>query len=119
LFVCCAFVLLRALLGVGHNAESCGVYAHEATDLRPGGSVPGSPDVGPDANDPKFHTKNEMLPDRGSRDEQAHVRLERAEELYGYQYDWKMGEYEIEHDDDGDDRYDDEYEREDFSDPTP
>ena len=29
LFACCVFVLFKAFLGVGHSAESCGVYAHE------------------------------------------------------------------------------------------
>jgi len=38
LFVCCVFVLFKAFLGVGHSAESCGVYAHEVTNPshRPG-----------------------------------------------------------------------------------
>ena len=40
------------------------------------------------------------------------------EEMYGYQYDWKFGEYEVEHDDGGDDRYDDEYEHEDLLNPA-
>jgi len=36
--------------------------------------------------------------------------------MYGYQHDWKLGEYEVDHDDEEGDRYDDEYEHEDFLD---
>jgi len=65
-----------------------------------------------DTGDPKFR-----MEDRGSGNEQAHVWLEKVEGMYEYQYDWKLGEYEIEHDDGGGDRYD-EYEHEDLLDLT-
>ncbi|KAF9646281.1 hypothetical protein BDM02DRAFT_3130465 [Thelephora ganbajun] len=115
-FVCCAFVLFKAFFGVGHSAESCGVFAHEVTNPGPrSGSSLGSPSSGLNANNPESRTKDGALQDQ-SEDKQAHVWLERVDEMYGYQYDWKLEEYEIEHDDDGDDRYDDEYEHEDFLD---
>jgi len=111
LFVCCVFVLFKALFGVGHSAESCGVYAHEVTNPGPGpGSVSGSSGAGLDTDDPRFRTKDGAL----HGDEQAHVWLEGVKEMYGYHDDWKLGEYEIEQDDG--DRYDDEYEHEDFLD---
>jgi len=65
-----------------------------------------------DTDDPKFR-----IEDRGSGNEQAHVWLEKVEGMYEYQYDWKLGGYEIEHDDGGD-HYDDEYEHEDLLDLT-
>lgn len=113
MFASCVFVLFKAFLGVGHSAESCGVYAHEVTnpDPRPG-SASGRSGAGLDTNDPRFRTNDETL----REGEQARVWLKRVEEMYGYQYDWKLGEYEIEHDDG--DRYDDEYEHEDFLDPA-
>ena len=114
LFVCCVFVLFRAFFGVGHSAEGCGVFAHGVTDPRPrSGSASGSTDKGMDTDDPKFR-----IEDRGSGNEQAHVWLEKVEGMYEYQHDWKLGEYEIEHDDGGGDRYDDEYEHEDLLDLT-
>jgi len=111
LFVCCVFVLFKAFLGVGHSAESCGVYAHEVTypGHRPG-SASGGSGAGLDTNDPRLRTKDGTP--RG--DEQTHVWLERVEEMYEYEYDWKLGEHEVEHNDG--DRYDDEYEHEDFLD---
>ena len=85
------------------------VYAHEVDDPRP--------DSGPGLD--TDHTKDRILVDQeGSGDEEARVLLEKVEEMYGYQYDWKFGEYEVEHDDGGGDRYDDEYEHEDFLDPA-
>jgi len=112
LFVCCVLVLSRAFFRVGHSAEGFGVPAHGVTDPRPRpGSASRSSDKGMGTDDPKFR-----IEDRGSGNEQAHVWLEKVEGMYEYQYDWKMGEYEIEHDDDGGDRYDDEYEHEDLLD---
>ena len=106
-------------MGVGHSAEACGVYAHEVTDPSPrSGSSPGSAGAGLDGNDPHVRTEDGTLLDQRVEGEQARVWLEGAEAMYGYQYDWKLGEYEITHDDDGDDRYEDEYEHEDFSDPA-
>ena len=111
LFLCCFFVLGRALLGVGHSAETCGVYAHEVADS----GSPRSSGAGQETN-LKFRTKGWTPLDRTSEGEQAPVWLERVEEMYGYQYGWEAGEYEVEHDDDGPDRYDDEYEHDDFLD---
>ena len=114
LFACCVFVLARALFGVGHSAEKCGVYAHETTDSGPrSGAISESSGVGLDTKD-----GNRMLLGRIGEDEQAFVWLDRVEEMSGYQYDWKVGGYGVGHDDDGGDRYDDEYEHEDFSDPA-
>jgi len=118
LFVCCVFVFFRAFFGIGHSAESCGVYAHKVTDPRSGsGFASGIPDTGPDTNDPEFPIEDGAPLDREGTGEQAHIWLGRIEEMYGYQYDWKPGEYEIAHDDGGDDHYD-EYEHEDLSDPA-
>ena len=118
LFAFCVFLLVKALLGVGHSAESCGVFAHKVTDPGPrSGSSLGSVRAGADMDDPNFHTKGGILTGQMGEAERARVRLERIEEMYGYQYDWKL-EYEVEHDDDGDDRYDDEYEHDDFLDPA-
>jgi len=112
-------VLFKAFLGVGHSAESCGVYAHEVTDPGPRPrSTSGSVGARLDENDPRVRTKDWVLLDQRVEDDQAGVWLEGVEEMYGYQYDWKSGEYEIEHDGDGDDRYGDEYEHEDFLDPV-
>lgn len=118
LFVCCVLLLLRAFLGIGHSAESCGVFAHEVTkpDLRsgfPSESTASEPDA---ASNLKLHTNYEKPLDQGDEDERGGAWLEMFDETYGYQYDWKLGEYEIEHEDDGGDRYDDEYEHEDFLD---
>jgi hypothetical protein len=119
LFVWCVFVLARAFLGIGHSPERCGVRVHEVTDLGPGsGSASGSSDAEWDSNDPRFRTKDGMVSDRRGEDERVGAWMERVEEMYGYQYDWRMGEYEVGHDDQGDDRYDDEYEHEDISDPA-
>jgi len=90
------------------------VYAHEMPNPGPGsGFSSGSAGGGAD---PGVHVKDEMPLDRGSESEQARVWLERVEEMYGYQYDWKPAGYEFEHDEGVDDRYDDEYEHEEFLD---
>ena len=111
-------MLFKAFLGIGHSAESCGVYAHEVTNPGPrSGSTSGSVGAaGPGANDPGVRTEDETLVDQSAEDEQARVRLEGFEEMYGCQYGWEFGEYEIEHDGDEGDRYDDEYEHDDFFD---
>ena len=95
------------------------MYAHEVTnpDSKPG-SGSGSTGVKLDANDPGVRTEDGIPLDQRVQDEQVRAWLEGAEEMYGYQYDWKFGEYEIEHDGYGDDRHDDEYEHEDFLDPV-
>ena len=119
LFVCCVFVLFKAFLGVGHSAESCGVYAHDVAGPDPGsGSASGSVGAGLDENDLGVLNKDGKLLDQRVEDEQVRVWLEGVEEMYRYQYGWKFEEHEIEHDGDGDDRYDDEYEHEDFLDPV-
>ena len=66
------------------------------------------------ANDPRFRAKDRMLIDRRGGDEQVRVWMERFEEMYGDRYGWNAGEYDVVHDDDGDD----EYEHEDFSGPA-
>ena len=86
--------------------------AHEMTDA---GSMSRSYGVGSDPS-PKSRSKDGLLLDRRGEDGQSPVWLERVEEMYEYRYDWGMGDYEVEHDDNGDDRYDDEYEHDDFSD---
>ena len=92
--------------------------AHEVTDLGPGsGSASESSGAGWGPNELRFRTKDGMLSDRRGEDEQVGAWMERVE-MYGYQYDWRMEEYEAGHDDQGDDRYDDEYEHEDISDPA-
>ena len=114
LFVCCVFLLLRALLGIGHSAESCGVFAHPVTGtvgLRSGPSSENSA-LGPDPINLKSPTDG----DQGEEDGRGRAWLEMVDEIYGYQYDWKLAEHEIEQEDDGVDRYDDEYEHEDFLD---
>ena len=112
-FACCVFLLLRALLGIGHSAESCGVYAHQVTepDLR-SGFPSESYTPGLDVSDLKLPTDE----DQRDEDERGRVWLEMVDEIYGYQYDRKLEEYGIEHEEDGGDRYDDEYEHEDFLD---
>ena len=86
------------------------MFAHGVVD--PGsGSALGNSGAGLGMDDP-----DGMPLDQRGEDEQVRVWLEKIEETYGYQYDWRFGEYEIEHDDD--DRYDDEYEHEDFLDPA-
>jgi hypothetical protein len=119
LFACCVFVLFKAFLGVGHTAEACMVYAHEVTNPTPtSGFASGSVGTEPDTNDPGIRTEDEMPLDQRVEDEQVRVLWECIEEMYEYQHGWKLGEYEIESDGDGDDRYDDEYEHEDFLDPV-
>ena len=113
LFACCALLLLRAFLGIGHSAESCGVYAHEVTRS---GSPSESSALGLDASHLKLPTDTDKLSDQKGKDARGRVRLEIAVEDYGYKFDWKSGEYEIEHEEDGGDPYDDEYEHDDFLD---
>lgn len=93
--------------------ETCGAYAHEVPDPGPrSGLSSGSAGAGAD---PGVHIKDEAPLDRGPEEDQAGVWLE----MYGYQYDWKLGGYEFEHADEGlDEHYDDEYEHEEFSDPA-
>jgi len=119
LFAFCFFVLARAFFGVGHNPERCGACALKATNpgSRPG-PASGRFGEGVDTNGPRFHTKDRMVPDRGGGDEQVRVWMERFEEMYGHRYGWKAGEYEVVHDDDGDDEYEHEYERDDFLGPA-
>ena len=94
------------------------MYAHEVTNHGPGSrSTSGSVGARLDENGLRVRTKDWVLLDQRVEDEQADVWLEGVE-MYGYQYDWKPGEYEIERDGDGYDRYDDEYEHEDFLDPV-
>jgi len=112
LFGLCVFLLLRAFLGIGHSAESCGVYAHDVT--RPG-SPPGSSTPAPEENDFESRTTYEGLYEPGE-DQRRRVWLKSVQQMYGYQHDWKLGEYEVDHDDEEGDRYDDEYEHEDFLD---
>jgi len=50
------------------------------------------------------------LLEQREEDERGRVWLEMVDQTYGYQYDWKVGEYGIEHEGDGEDPYDDEYE---------
>jgi len=93
------------------------VYAHEVPN--PGPRSGSSSESAVEGADPGVHIKDETPLGRGFGDERARVRLERVEEMYGYQYDWKFGGYEFEHDDEGvDEHYDDEYEHEEFSDPV-
>ena len=115
-FVFCVFLLFKAFLGVGHSAESCGVYAHGVPDPGPGSGLSSASAVA--GADPGAHAKDETPLDRGYGDEEARMRLERVEEMYGYQYDWKLGGYEFEHVDGdvGEHDGDDEYEHEGFSD---
>jgi hypothetical protein len=114
-FACCVLLLLRAFLGIGHSAESCGVYAHEVTL---GSGFPSeSSGSGPGTSDTKSPKDGDKSPDQGEEGERGRVWLEMVDETYnGYQYDWKSGEYGIEYEDDGSDGYDDEYEHEDLLD---
>lgn len=85
------------------------MYAHEVTGLRSGFSLESSVDTSYLQSPTNDDTQRDE--DVGGR-----VWLEMVDELYGYRYDWKLEEYEIEHDDDGGDHYDDEYEHEDILD---
>ena len=115
LFVFCFFVLARALFGIGHDPDGCGACARKVAGPGPGsGPALGSSGAGADTNYPRFYTKDGQLPDRRDGDEQVRVWRERFEEMYGDWYGWKAEEYEVVHDDDGDD----EYEHEDFSGPA-
>lgn len=109
LFAICLYLLLKALLGVGHTAASCGVYAHDNRVVRPDSAPPS----GLNTKDFGSPAADEKLGGAGG-DERTRVWLERVEETYGYQYDWRIGEYEI--DDDDEDHYNDEYEYEDLLD---
>jgi hypothetical protein len=91
------------------------VHAHEVNEPGPSSGFPlRGPDS--DASDLRIPTNDDRFLDQGNGDERGRVWLEMADETYGYQYDWKLGEYEIEHEDDGSDRFDDEYEHDDLLD---
>ena len=47
---------------------------------------------------------------RDLRSEDKQMWMGRVEEMYGYQCEWRVGEYAVEHGDQGDDSYDDEHE---------
>ena len=87
------------------------MYAHEVPNPGPKSEFSSESTVA--GADPGVHIKEETPLDRGFEGEQARVL-----EMYGYQYDWKLGGYELEHDEGVDDRYDDEYEHEEFLDPA-
>lgn len=94
------------------------MFAHmmNAPDHEAGISLESSA-PGLEAADSKFRVKGsgDLLDQQGG-DERAGVWLQRVEEMYGYQYDWKLGKYEISHDEQEDDHYDDEYEHEELLD---
>ena len=119
LFACCVLLLLRAFFGIGHSAESCGVYAHEVTEPSLRSGFPSeSSGSGLGATDLKLPTNHDTSVDQNHDDELGEVWLEMIDGMYGYQYDWKLEEHDIEHGDDGSDSYDDEYEDDDFLDQT-
>ena len=55
------------------------------------GTASGNNGAGSDTNNPKFRAKSVMLLDQMGEDKQTSVWLKRVEEMYGYQYDCKMG----------------------------
>jgi len=81
-------------------------------------SSSGSASAEPDTDNPEFRADGGMLLDQRSEDEQPCVWFDRIDKTYGFQYDWKLEEWGVEHDDGGDLYMSDEYGYNDFLDST-